>query len=109
MNSQRRGVGHRLGIRTFSLGRSISTVSKKPGITPGFSDSKSQILLFSLLFRFVVALLTALTGVLRLFAIFGGTDGLSGHVAWIVVERSRLFFAWLFLVWVLVVGHGLLL
>jgi hypothetical protein len=46
-------------------------------------------------------------GLLRL--IFAGADGLSGHVAWIVMELSRLLFARLLLVWILVVGHGMLL
>jgi len=46
-------------------------------------------------------------GLLRL--VFPGADGLSGHVAWIVVERSSFFFAGLFLVWILIVGHGMLL
>jgi hypothetical protein len=29
----------------------------------------------------------------RLGLVFAGADGLSGHVAWIVMKRSRLFFA----------------
>ena len=43
-------------------------------------------------------------GLLRF--ILAGADGLSGHVAWIVMKRSRLFFARLFLIWILVIGHG---
>ena len=40
-------------------------------------------------------------------SIFLATDGLSRHVAWIVMERSFLFFARLFLVGILVIGHGI--
>ena len=48
-----------------------------------------------------------MVGLLRL--VFVGADGLSGHVAWIVMECSRLLFARLLLGWILVVGHGMLL
>src|SRR6185312_6332915 len=41
--------------------------------------------------------------------IFAARRTLSGHIARIVMERSRLFFAWLLLVWIIVVGHGMLL
>jgi hypothetical protein len=41
-------------------------------------------------------------------SIFLAADGLSRHVAWIVVERSLLFLARLFLVGILVIGHGIL-
>jgi hypothetical protein len=54
---------------------------------------------------FVVLLLMANLGSLSL--IFAGADGLSGHVAWIVMELSRLLFAGLLLVWIFVVGHGM--
>jgi hypothetical protein len=66
-------------------------------------------LLFGLLSGFVVALPATLAGFVRPLTIFGGTDGLSGHVAGIIMELSRLFFVRLFLIWVLVVGHGGLL
>ena len=41
--------------------------------------------------------------------VFSGPDGLSGHVAWIEMERSRLFFARSLSVWILIVvfGHGI--
>ena len=51
------------------------------------------------LFVFLVRAYFIFVGLLRL--IFIGADGLSGHVAWIVVERSRLLFPRLFLVWIL--------
>jgi hypothetical protein len=60
--------------------------------------------LFTVLFRlflFGVGLLSV--------SIFLATDGLSRHVAWIVMERSFFFFARLFLVGILVIGHGILL
>jgi hypothetical protein len=46
---------------------------------------------------------------LLLGLVFAGADDLSGHVAWIVMKRSRLFFARLLLIWILVVGHEMLL
>jgi hypothetical protein len=60
------------------------------------------------LFLFLaVLLITAVypvsAGLLRLILV--GANGLSGHVAWIVMERSRLLFAGLLLAWILVVGH----
>ena len=48
-----------------------------------------------------------MVGLLR--RVFVGADGLSGHVARIVMKCSRLFFARLLLIWILVVGHGMLL
>jgi hypothetical protein len=41
--------------------------------------------------------------------IFAGADSLSGHVARVVIELSRLLFARLLLVLILFVGHGMLL
>lgn len=46
---------------------------------------------------------------LLLALIFAALRTLSGHIARIVMERSRLFFAWFLLVWIIVVGHGMLL
>jgi hypothetical protein len=55
----------------------------------------------------LIASAVYLVGVgLLLRLIFAAADGLSGHVARIVMELPRLLFARLLLVWILVVGHG---
>jgi hypothetical protein len=76
MNSQRRVVGHRLGIRTFSLDSSTITVLKKPSIKRVFRFCRCA---------------GHPDRALSLLTIFGGTDGLSGYVSGIVVELSTTF------------------
>ena len=67
--------------------------------------------LSTFLLLFFLLLMTAVyrisVGLFRL--IFIGADGFSGHVAWVVMELSRLLFARLLLVWILVAGQGMLL
>jgi hypothetical protein len=53
--------------------------------------------------------LRTLSALLRFFFLASCRRGLSRHVSWIVMERSRLLFSRLLLIWILIVGHGMLL
>jgi hypothetical protein len=59
--------------------------------------------LSSLITSFLVRLLVTGVGFVCQL-VFAGADDLSGHVTWIIVERSRLFFARLRLIRILVVA-----
>jgi hypothetical protein len=101
--------GLRLGARSCIgyLPLGIDGYVQAPRPRAHSPDLPTLLISYRRFFIFLISTYLISIGSLRL--IFVRSNGLSGHVAWIVMERSRLLFARLLLVRILVVGHEMLL